>query len=261
MTLEVNHTELTWPTNEESLVAGDGSLLPQQLTGDNPDDIQPSPSPSPDPQNGEITAQPGATVTDPAQNLVARAEAGPVATLADFDDIFARFQTPITNFVYHLVNNREQAFDLTQDTFVKVFRALSAGTTVDLPGLSAWVYRIAANTARDALRRKRLIDWLSLENSATAVADFAGAHSTGRFEQQVADRDVIERVIRRMPTNVAKCLMLRIQYGLSPQEIALYLRVPEPRIKMRILRARRLFERFYRQEVGHEPWSPGKTIS
>ena len=46
---------------------------------------------------------------------------GGVIALADFEDLFTRFQTPLINFVFRLVGNREQAYDLTQDVFVKAY--------------------------------------------------------------------------------------------------------------------------------------------
>src|SRR5436309_9097489 len=82
--------------------------------------------------------------------------------VADFEAIFLRFQGPITNFIYHLIGNREQAYDLAQDVFVKAYKALLGGTVVQPGALSAWLYRIAANTTTDTLRRRRLIAWLPL---------------------------------------------------------------------------------------------------
>src|SRR5713226_3612765 len=82
--------------------------------------------------------------------------------VADFEAIFQRFQGPITNFIFHLIGNREQAYDLAQDVFVKAYKALLGGTNVQPGALSAWLYRIAANTTTDTLRRRRLISWLPL---------------------------------------------------------------------------------------------------
>src|SRR5438132_12154757 len=82
--------------------------------------------------------------------------------VADFEAIFLRFQGPITNFIYHLIGNREQAYDLAQDVLVKAYKALLGGTQVQRGALSAWLYRIAANTTTDTLRRRRLIAWLPL---------------------------------------------------------------------------------------------------
>src|SRR5579864_4105106 len=104
--------------------------------------------------------------------------------VADFETIFLRCQGPITNFIYHLIWNREQAYDLTQDVFVKAYKALLAGTVVQPGALSAWLYRIAANTTTDALRRRRLIAWLPLSLfhedrgiGAGVISDSGGAAS------------------------------------------------------------------------------------
>src|SRR5437660_4736759 len=106
--------------------------------------------------------------------------------VADFEAIFLRFQGPITNFIYHLIGNREQAYDLAQDVFVKAYKALLGGTIVQPRALSAWLYRIAANTTTDTLRRIRLIAWLplSLFNEdrgigAGVLSDSGGAVSDG----------------------------------------------------------------------------------
>src|ERR1700730_1282482 len=82
--------------------------------------------------------------------------------VADFEAIFVRFQGPITNFIYHLIGNREQAYDLAQDVLVKAYKALLNGTIVQPGALSGWLYRIASNTTTDTLRRRRLISWLPL---------------------------------------------------------------------------------------------------
>src|SRR5260370_9950698 len=78
-----------------------------------------------------------------------------------FDQIYDEYKTPIYNYVYHLVGDREQADDLTQDTFLTAFRALpkmDASLT-----LSARLYRIATNKAYEELRRRYLMTWLPLQ--------------------------------------------------------------------------------------------------
>ncbi|MGE5334258.1 MAG: RNA polymerase sigma factor [Nitrososphaerota archaeon] len=205
------------------------------------------------------------------------AEAGPVVTIADFEDIFARFQTPLINFVFRLVGNREQACDLTQDVFVKAYRALSSGTTIQAAALSSWLYRIASNTATDALRRRRLISWLPLslfnedrgvgagmpgvetngtnqqgpseDALASAANAFTSGYDGGRFEQRVADREIVESVLKRLPPKYAACLLLYEHEGFSCAEIAEVLNVSPSAVKMRLMRARERFISLYRQEV------------
>src|SRR5260221_14726741 len=86
-----------------------------------------------------------------------------------FERIYDEYKTPIYNYVYHLVGNREQADDLPQDTFLKAFKALPK-MDANLK-LSAWLYRIATNTAYDALRRRKLIGWMPWQDLDHEPAD------------------------------------------------------------------------------------------
>jgi RNA polymerase sigma-70 factor, ECF subfamily len=195
--------------------------------------------------------------------------------LADFEAVFQRFQTPIINFVFRLVGNREQAYDLAQDVFVKAYKALAGGTKIHAGALSAWLYRIAANTATDALRRKKLIAWLPLSlfnedrgvgagvgssgevggsgaeegfPGAASLYDGGGYHG-GRFEQRVADREIVDKVLSKLPEKYATCLLLYEHEGFSCNEIADILKVSPSAVKMRLMRARERFIALYQQEV------------
>jgi len=228
---------------------------------------------------GEATPEPAGLVEEIGEHVASHeaVEAGPVVTIADFEDIFARFQTPLINFVFRLVGNREQACDLTQDVFVKAYRALSSGTTIQAAALSSWLYRIASNTATDALRRRRLISWLPLslfnedrgvgagmpgmegngtnqqgpseDALASAANAFSAGYDGGRFEQHVADREIVESVLKRLPPKYAACLLLYEHEGFSCAEIAEVLNVSPSAVKMRLMRARERFITLYRQEV------------
>lgn len=196
--------------------------------------------------------------------------------LSDFEAMFTRFQTPIINFVFRLVGNREQAYDLSQDVFVKAYKALAGGTKIHSGALSAWLYRIAANTATDALRRKRLIAWLPLSlfnedrgvgagvgtlsgepgggvseegfSNAASLYD-GGSYNGGRFEQRVADREIVDKVLGKLPVKYATCLLLYEHEGFSCNEIADVLKISPSAVKMRLMRARERFIALYQQEV------------
>lgn len=207
--------------------------------------------------------------------------------VADFEAIFTRFQVPITNFIYHLIGNREQAYDLAQDVFVKAYKALLGGTVVQPGALSAWLYRIAANTTTDSLRRRRLISWLplSLFNEdrgigAGMVSDSGGnsgdgfnnneehpvearsgsassmygrnGYDGGRFESRVADREIVERIFQQLPQKYSVCLWLYENDGLSCAEIAEVLSISPSAVKMRLMRARERFIGLYQKEVGED---------
>jgi RNA polymerase sigma-70 factor (ECF subfamily) len=222
----------------------------------------------------------------PLQGVTGAQEEARGVDVADFEAIFQRYQTPIVNYIYHQIGNREQAYDLAQDVFVKAYRALLAGTVVQPGALSAWLYHIAHNTTIDALRRRRLISWLPLslfnddrgigagvlsETGASAGDGFTsldegsdgrqsaastlyerGNYDGGRFESRVAEREIVERVLQQLPPKYAVCLWLYEHQGFSCAEIAQILDISPSAVKMRLMRARERFISLYRQEVGEE---------
>jgi RNA polymerase sigma-70 factor, ECF subfamily len=226
------------------------------------------------------------TDTISRQSVDALQEQAQGVDVADFEAIFLRFQSPITNFIYHLIGNREQASDLAQDVFVKAYKALLGGTVVQPGALSAWLYRIAANTTTDTLRRRRLISWLPmslfnedrgigagvLSDSGSTASDSFGTNSEdgssdgrsssigslyerggydgGRFENRVADREIVERIFKQLPPKYAICLWLYENDGLSCAQIAEVLNISASAVKMRLMRARERFITLYHQEVG-----------
>src|SRR6266581_4186137 len=226
-----------------------------------------------------------ATDTISRQSVDALQQQAQRVDVADFEAIFLRFQGPITNFIYHLIGNREQACDLAQDVFVKAYKALLGGTVVQPGALSAWLYRIAANTTTDTLRRRRLISWLPmsmfnedrgigagvLSDSGGAASDGfnsnaddgsyegrsnsisslyeRGSYDGGRFENRVADREIVQRIFRELPPKYAVCLWLYENDGLSCAQIAETLNISASAVKMRLMRARERFITLYKQEV------------
>ena len=255
-------------------------------------------APLPEEEDGSIEALIDANVAEPETPGAEAVECGSIqhvpapatqaqVDVADFEAIFLRYQTPLTNFIYHLIGNREQAYDLTQDVFVKAYKALLSGTVVQPGALSAWLYRIAANTTTDTLRRRRLISWLPLslfhedrgigagvisEAGGNASDGFSangddgvdgrlsvispvyerGSYDGGRFENRVADQEIVKRLFEQLPEKYASCLWLYEAEGFSCAEIAEVLNISASAVKMRLMRARERFIALYKQEVGDE---------
>ena len=219
---------------------------------------------------------PQRTSSLPAPGPLAATAAGWVL-VEDFEAVFLRFQGPITRFIYHRIGNRELSYDLAQDVFVKAYKALLGGTVVYQEVLSAWLFRIALNSTTDSLRRNGLLAFLPLSlfhddrgistrsagrhagegdgaGSAALVAADTGQtlHLTagGRFEDGVAEREILRRVFTLMPRRYATCLYLAELEGLSGAEIAAVLSISLSALKSRLTRARESFLKLYRQETG-----------
>jgi RNA polymerase sigma-70 factor, ECF subfamily len=187
-----------------------------------------------------LTGDSAALEAAPAKGRSRAAKAETVGQTWSFERIYDEFKTPIYNYIYHLVGNREQADDLTQDTFLKAFRALPR-MDANLK-VSAWLYRIATNTAYDALRRRKLIAWMPWQDLDHEPADVESADP----QETIGTSELVHAALRRMPRHYCAALLLYTQQGLSYAEIAAALDIAESGVKMYLSRARHSFREHYK---------------
>ncbi len=90
--------------------------------------------------------------------LVEQVRAGHVAA---FDQLVLRYRERVYGVIYNLTSNREDAADLTQDTFIKAFQSI--GRFKGHSSFFSWTYRIAINATLSHLRRNRMRRFFSLE--------------------------------------------------------------------------------------------------
>jgi RNA polymerase sigma-70 factor (ECF subfamily) len=155
-----------------------------------------------------------------------------------FEEIFRIYYTRIYNYAYRLVGNAQDAEELTQESFLKAYRALQRGRQP--ANLVAWLYRIASNTCLDALRRHRLIHWQPLESVLT-VLNIGGRNPEEqvlRSEQQDEQRARIEHVLAQLSPRYRMYLILREREGFSYQEIAAITGDSADTVKVTLYRAR-----------------------
>ena len=122
------------------------------------------------------------------KSWVSRAREGDSAA---FEAIYNRYERRIYAFIYQLMGNSEDAYDLTQDTFVKAYSALPRTSASEM-NLSAWLHRIAWNSCMDVLRRRKLIRWLPWETFDTnpALEPTASDDPVGEYNQAETSGEV-----------------------------------------------------------------------
>ncbi len=156
-----------------------------------------------------------------------------------FTGIVDRWQGPLISFLYGMVGSREQAEDLAQDALIKAYEALERRRDGQQFTVG-WLFRIARNTAIDAMRRKRLISWLPFgvehEQVMPTRGDFAG---------QLAEREMCRQVLTRMPPRYRECLLLRAVAGMSNVDIAQALGLSARNVNTILFRARERFREIY----------------
>jgi RNA polymerase sigma-70 factor, ECF subfamily len=189
-------------------------------------------------------------VSDPQQGLRNASDQDVVVAArngveAAYRELVRRYERPVFSLLYRMVRNREQAEDLSQETFIKVLNAL--GSYRPEYKFSSWVFKIANNAAIDYLR-KRELDTLSLEGSphadtpekleATALQIGEKAESA---LDAVANKELggeIERAIAKLRPEYRTCILLRHVEGRAYEEIAEMLDLPLGTVKTYIHRAR-----------------------
>lgn len=176
------------------------------------------------------------------QEVVALAKEGSEEA---YRELVRRYERPVFSLVFRMVRNREQAEDLSQETFIKVLNAIQSYRPEYK--FSSWVFKIANNAAIDFLR-KRELDTLSLEGSPHAdtpeLIEATALQLSERGESQLAEVEnrelggTIEDAIGQLRAEYRACILLRHVEGRTYEEIAEILNLPLGTVKTYIHRAR-----------------------
>src|SRR4051812_1194248 len=169
--------------------------------------------------------------------------------------IVQQYRRKVFNVAYKFVGRHEEAEDLTQDIFLKIFKSL--GTFDRRANFQTWLISVSRNLCIDHYRSVRLerqaIDHQVDPNELSPVAREAGPIAA--IEQQ--DRVVLLReALAALPASLRTAVVMRDIQELSYQEIADRLQLPEGTVKSRINRGRTELARQIRKLRG-EDYSPG----
>lgn len=173
---------------------------------------------------------------DAESRLVAQAQAG---DLRAFRALVRQHQDRLFRFILRLVGTREDAMDLTQETFMKAHQALPAWRPE--AQFRTWLFRIAHNATLDLLRRRQSVEFISATGLGGEDEDFALPDPAPQPDQRLDDRQriaLLERTLQELPLDHREILLLREVEDMSYAEIAATLGVAEGTVKSRLARAR-----------------------
>ena len=171
---------------------------------------------------------------------VARARAGDRVAFAE---LYARYERRIYSYVYRTMGDHEDAAELTQETFLKAYRAM--GKTDEELNVNAWLHRIAANACTDVLRRRRRVRWLPW---GTLDRDDPGERLDGDPAEALLGaetRQAVQRTLLSQAPHYRQALLLREHEGLSCEEIGAAMGLSAAAAKSLLFRAREDFRRRY----------------
>jgi len=159
-----------------------------------------------------------------------------------FNLIVWRWQKPLLNFLYRFLGNKQDAEDVNQKTFLKVYQKISS--LKDIDRFQVWLYQVAANEARDLLRRKKNRSFLSLgirsksnssfeENNIPDIVDSETVDADNNIHQAEL-RKIFENAMQEIPEEQRVVIIMKIYQDLKFAEIAEILQESLNTIKSRM---------------------------
>ena len=150
--------------------------------------------------------------------------------------IFERYSRPVISFIYDMVGDRALAEELTQETFVRAFRAIH--TMRAETKLSTWLFGIARNVARESLRaRARANSHIDLaDKSVMDLSDNKPEPVEGLLSKEL--NDLIRRSLAALDEDKRLVFTLKVLHQCSYEEIAMITGFSIAKLKTDLHRAR-----------------------
>lgn len=158
-----------------------------------------------------------------------------------FNTLVWRWEKSLYNFILRYIGNREEAKDLCQRTFIRVYKNL--GRLRNPQKFSSWIYQIAVNICRDEMKRRGRNNTLSLEslqeksNGQTNMRPEIATASTIDPDEALLNRDlrdVLHRALGEIPEEQRLVIIMKEYQGLKFTEIAEILQTSVNTVKSRM---------------------------
>lgn len=154
-----------------------------------------------------------------------------------FSSIVSKYERMVFTLAFRIVKNRELAEEVTQDSFLKAYNALTKFRGESR--FSTWLYRITYRTAITAIRR----NVFTVELGETTQKELTDSdYQSGLELLEMSDKRVmIEGLLQRLPTDESLLLTLYYLQECSVREIVMITELSESNIKVKLYRARKHF--------------------
>jgi RNA polymerase sigma-70 factor (ECF subfamily) len=166
---------------------------------------------------------------------------------AAFKELFDSFSTLVYNVAYRMLQNKQDAEDVTQEVFFHAYKSLKHFRAESQ--LSTWLYRIAVNRSLNHQRKRKLDRWLSLDFSQSDDdSDDKGYDVTAEegpdtmVEKKDTER-IVQKAINSLPDQQRIAILLHRYEELSYEEIAKIMEVTVASVESRLHRAKQMLAR------------------
>ena len=170
-----------------------------------------------------------------------------------YGEIVVRYQGRLVNYLFRLLRNLDDAHDLAQEVFLKVYRALDRFDP--RYRFSTWLFRVGQNAAIDHIRKRRpkvvSIQRPDDEAGGDREWEFPSLEPTPYGDTRNAERgEAIQEAVACLPWEYRELIVLRHFGELSYEEIATLKEMPLGTVKNKLFRGRQMLKQTLRDYVG-----------
>jgi RNA polymerase sigma-70 factor, ECF subfamily len=170
------------------------------------------------------------------EELIKRFQEGDVYA---YDLIVNRYKDQLLNFAFRFLGNMEEAEDVVQETFLRIFRNRHAYRQI--AKFSTWIYTIAGNLAKTELRKRKrrkmvYLSDMGFDDKEYEIEDVKA--NTERDVDSVLKEKIIQDAINELPARFKQVIILVDIQELSYEEVGKIMKVPLGTVKSRVNRAR-----------------------
>lgn len=158
-----------------------------------------------------------------------------------FAALVKKYERKVFHLAYSLVRNKETADDLAQEVFIKAFFALPRFKFQSK--FSTWLYRIAVNRIKDHLRKEKKSAQIPLDESMIESFQDYQVHNREQKRALEKQRELLHKVLRKLPPKYQVIISLRDIQGHSYEEIAGILNLSQGTVDSRLHRARKMLRK------------------
>jgi RNA polymerase sigma-70 factor (ECF subfamily) len=158
-----------------------------------------------------------------------------------FADIVERYQAKVFSIIYGILRNHNDAEDIAQQVFAKIYFAILSFDSRS--SLLTWIYRITVNECYDYLRKRRArrvvyeSDFSAEEAKCLETAESV-VDPAARVDRQLLERDLVVKLLSRVPARDRTLMLLREVEGYSMEELAAMTGLKDNTIKVVLFRTR-----------------------